>query len=182
MSSYVVNLYAGPGVGKSTMNSFIFANLKKQGFNAEIVTEYAKDIVYSGAKVQLEDQLFVMAKQNQRQWRLKKSGVEFIVSDSPLLLSEQYKRPDYFPEYFSNFLLEVFNSYNNINIYLNRVDRPFQQDGRVHDEAESRKIDIAIKHMLDKYGMKYLEVDAHESEVDRIIEYIMACKQEFESK
>ena len=39
----VVNLFAGPGTGKSTVAAQIFAHLKWQGFSCELVTEFAKE-------------------------------------------------------------------------------------------------------------------------------------------
>ncbi len=37
-----INFYGGPGTGKSSMAAAIFSNLKNEGINAELVTEYAK--------------------------------------------------------------------------------------------------------------------------------------------
>lgn len=42
----VINGYGGPGAGKSTACLEITAALKKEGYNAEYVQEYAKELVY----------------------------------------------------------------------------------------------------------------------------------------
>ena len=42
-STIVVNLFAGPGAGKSTGAAYIFSKLKMAGVDAEYVTEFAKD-------------------------------------------------------------------------------------------------------------------------------------------
>ena len=42
----VINLFGGPGVGKSTMCASIFSKLKILGFECEMATEYVKDIVF----------------------------------------------------------------------------------------------------------------------------------------
>lgn len=42
-STIVVNLFAGPGAGKSTGAAYIFAMLKMHGIDCELVTEFAKD-------------------------------------------------------------------------------------------------------------------------------------------
>ena len=39
----MVNFYAGPGSGKSTMAAAIFSRLKWKDVNCELVTEFAKD-------------------------------------------------------------------------------------------------------------------------------------------
>ena len=42
----VVNLFAGPGSGKSTTASGLFHLLKLDNKKTELVTEYAKDAIY----------------------------------------------------------------------------------------------------------------------------------------
>ena len=46
----VVNLFGTPGAGKSTGAAYIFSNLKMRGINAELVTEFAKDMVWEDNK------------------------------------------------------------------------------------------------------------------------------------
>lgn len=49
--SRIINLWAGPGSGKSTIAAYVFSKLKMKNINCELVTEYAKQLVYSGRKV-----------------------------------------------------------------------------------------------------------------------------------
>ena len=44
----VINLFGGPGCGKSTAASYIFSKLKMLGINAELATEFAKDKTWEG--------------------------------------------------------------------------------------------------------------------------------------
>lgn len=44
----VVNLYGAPCAGKSTAAAYIFSRLKMAGVNCELITEFAKDMVYDG--------------------------------------------------------------------------------------------------------------------------------------
>ena len=44
MKKTVVNLYGGPGAGKSTAALQLVAELKKRGINADYVSEYAKEL------------------------------------------------------------------------------------------------------------------------------------------
>ena len=46
----VVNLFAGPGAGKSTGAAYIFSMLKMAGIDTEYVNEYAKDKVWEDNK------------------------------------------------------------------------------------------------------------------------------------
>ena len=41
----VINLFGVPSAGKSTGAAYIFSRLKMAGVNAELVTEFAKDLV-----------------------------------------------------------------------------------------------------------------------------------------
>lgn len=42
----VINLFGGPGIGKSTLAAGLFEHMKIAGFNVELVNEYAKDMVW----------------------------------------------------------------------------------------------------------------------------------------
>ena len=42
----VINLYGGPGCGKSTVSSGLFYKMKSEGYCVEYVSEYAKDLTY----------------------------------------------------------------------------------------------------------------------------------------
>ena len=43
-----INIYGGPGVGKSTLAASIFAFMKKRGDNVELVQEFVKQFAYLG--------------------------------------------------------------------------------------------------------------------------------------
>lgn len=60
----IVNLYAGPGSGKSTGAAYIFSKLKLKDIDAEYVSEYAKDRVWQNDQFPLEHcQLYITGKQ-----------------------------------------------------------------------------------------------------------------------
>ena len=45
-NTLIVNLFGGAGIGKSTLMARIFSELKVQGYDCEMVTEFAKDLVW----------------------------------------------------------------------------------------------------------------------------------------
>ena len=45
-NSLTVNLFGGPGTGKSTTSAAVFSLLKMHGVNAELITEFAKDLTW----------------------------------------------------------------------------------------------------------------------------------------
>ena len=58
-NTLVINLFGGPGCGKSTTMARIFADLKIQGYNAEMVSEFAKDLVYEQRQETMKDELYL---------------------------------------------------------------------------------------------------------------------------
>ena len=51
----VINLFAGPGTGKSTTAAGLFYKMKSKGYMVELVTEFAKDLVYQESFFRLKD-------------------------------------------------------------------------------------------------------------------------------
>ena len=126
----VINLMGGPGSGKSTAASGIFYRLKKMGVNCELVLEFAKDKVWEEAFRTIDDQIYIFAKQYHKLWRLR-DKVDVIITDSPLLVSIFYNKTP--SKYFNNFVIEQFNSFDNMTYFIERPDR-YQQSGRIKEE------------------------------------------------
>ena len=65
-------------------------------------------------------------------------------------------------------VLDVFNQYENINIFLDRPD-DFQDEGRFQDYQQSLDFDNKIKSIMDKNGIDYRTLKVN----DKTIEYIL---------
>ena len=85
----VINLFAGPGCGKSTTASGVFSELKRIGVNCEYVQEYAKDLVWGKNFKALSNQIHVYGEQHNRIFRLK-GEVDVIITDSPPVMGMVY--------------------------------------------------------------------------------------------
>lgn len=157
----VINLFAGPGAGKSTIRAGVFAKLKRLGFKVEEVTEYAKDKTWEDNISALSDPLYMLANQNRRLYRLN-SKVDMVISDSPLLLSINYTPLEYLPQTFQNLVWELWDTYENINFFIRRT-KAYQKFGRSQDEHEAIEIDDRIRTMLEEKGISYVEVKGDES-------------------
>jgi len=166
----VINLFGGPGLGKSTIASGLFYRMKVAGFQVESVTEYAKDVVWDQAPTKFSDQLYITAKQNRKLWRLQ-DQVEWIVSDSPLLLGLHYAPPDYFPQFYRKFLFELWDHYTNRNFLLERTT-PYDPIGRNQNEQEAKEVDFAIREMLISKNIPFMSLTSDDKTVDRIFEEI----------
>lgn len=109
-SPLLINLFAGPSAGKTTAALELTAALKKKGFNVEYVSEYAKELVLENKTELLKNQVHVTDEQFHRLDRLRNSGVEIIVTDSPVLLGKVYGEGKISREYGEK-LLTYHNSF-----------------------------------------------------------------------
>ena len=80
----VINLFGGPGVGKSTAAAGLFYEMKKRQLSVELVTEYAKDMVWENRQNILDDQIYIFAKQQRRIARLRDHHIDWVITDSPI--------------------------------------------------------------------------------------------------
>lgn len=167
-SPLVINLFAGPSAGKTTAALELTAALKKKGFNVEYVSEYAKELVLENKTELLKNQVHVTDEQYHRLDRLRKSGVQIIVTDSPVLLGKVYGEGRISQEYGEK-ILAYHNSFNNFNLFVNRGDT-FQTEGRVHNLEQSKELDAKITAMLQdsKIFFGYYNHDEIDKTVDRI--------------
>ena len=85
----VVNLFSGPGAGKSTIAAELFAKLKWEGIDCELVTEFAKELVWEQRHDTFRNQIYIFGKQHQMVFRVL-GKVDVVVTDSPFILSAVY--------------------------------------------------------------------------------------------
>ena len=141
--------------------------MKLRKFNVELVTEVAKDFVWENRYQCLNDQLYVSASQNHRLERLR-NKVDWAITDSPLLLSLVYIPDGYYKNY-KPLMLEIFNSYDCQNFYLNRV-KSYSKIGRMQTEKESDMVAERIKNELKRNRIKFIEVDGDEEASQKIFD------------
>ena len=170
----VVNLYAGPSAGKSTMAAGLFHEAKSAGLNCELVTEYAKDVVWEKSFEVLNDQMYIFGKQNHRQ-RILLGQVDLLITDSPLMLSTVYGEPETISssqETFNKLVRESFDSYDNMNFYIQRVKK-FQGKGRVQDEERAQDLDDRVFKMLDAEKIYHSIIMGNKAGLQQILTMIM---------
>lgn len=156
----VVCMFGAPCAGKTVAAMELTAMLKKKGISAEYVSEVAKDIIHDETTVLYQHQDWISAEQNRRQRRLV-GKYEYIVTDSPIMLSIFYLPPNYYPS-FPQLVLEKHHSYDNINFYLNRV-AAYDRTGRYQDEEGARELDLRLRGYLknEGYPVTYLDSDSN---------------------
>lgn len=157
--SKVINLFGGPGVGKSTRMGEIFAKLKKDDISVEMAPEFAKEMVWQEETPQiLNNQIYIFGVQQNRIHRLL-GKVDVIITDAPLMNSILYDSTG--NESFHQLAYDQFKELDNINILLEREDQDYQNNGRVQDEVDAKKIDERLKRILTEYSIPYYRFRMH---------------------
>lgn len=149
----VVNLFGAPGAGKSTGAAYIFAMLKMAGFNAELITEYAKDKTWEENFKALKNQAYLFGEQSYKM-SCCADKVDVIVTDSPLLLNIVYNNDSRLTDNFNATVVDVFNSYCNMNYFITRRKK-YNPVGRNQSESEASQIGQQILKMLNKNNFDY---------------------------
>jgi nicotinamide riboside kinase len=168
----VINILGGSGIGKSTTAAGLFYEMKKMRLEVELVQEYAKDLVWEKRSNVLEDQIYVFAKQQRRIRRLMDNNIEWVITDSPLLLSLVYLRPHTLSDNFHKLVMEVFSHYENHNFLLSRnVEyKPLGRNQKTQQQAEV--FDQKVKQILISEGLPYRCITGGEPAVNSILREI----------
>lgn len=173
----VINIFGGPGVGKSTVAAGLFFRMKCKGMSVELIPEFAKSLTYEKRfDVLTNDQLYIFANQH-RSINVVAQDVEYVIVDSPLLLTQIYFNPE------SNLgelnllmplVLNMFNRYPNDNYLLTRNSKlPYQEYGRSQTLDEAKEIDGEVAHYLRSHSIPHREVMASESAVELILQDVL---------
>ena len=164
-------LYAGPGSGKSTMAAWAYSALKIQGRSIELVREHVKNWVYENRPPQSFDQVFLFAAQMRAEDVVLRSGVEMLVTDSPLFLSlcyaEKYGTPGW--RHLLPLCEEFEATYPSIDILLHRRSA-YDPKGRFQDEKAALEIDAMIRERLVARGKPFYEAKTDEDVIRAIRE------------
>lgn len=142
----IVNLYGGPGCGKSTLAAATFAVLKQRQVSAELVTEFAKECAWEGREGPLRCQPYVFGQQMWRIERLRGRGVDVVVSDSPILLSAVYA-PVGTPPAFKEAVQAYARGQKAMSVWVRRV-KAYDPRGRFQNENEAMALDDQIERAV----------------------------------
>lgn len=156
----VVNMFGGPGTGKSVTAADLFSRMKKNGKKAELVHEVAKDYVWEDWAHIFGEQDFIFGNQHRLIRRLVYHDVDYAIVDSSIILGIFYM-PEWFPKSFIPFVVDVFKTYSNVNVMFERnPEIPYQQWGRNETEEQAKEKDRQIRDFFDANGIPYITVMA----------------------
>ena len=172
----VINLFAGPGCGKSSTAAALFAEMKLRGYSVELVREVVKDWAYEGKVPCKYDQVYLFGAQARSEYILY-GQVDYVITDSPVLLCgfyEQYhlKRELTYPSIVNFLEMAKQEGTEHINLFLKR-HKPFVQKGRYQTEEQSKQVDIDMKQWLASKNVEFIEIDCLDRErVEEILKLI----------
>ena len=159
MTTYI-NIFGGPGIGKSTTSAEVFYSMKRTGKNVELVSEVAKGFVWEGRGETLQIQPYVLLKQYRDLIRLQ-GKVDYVITDSPMLLGVLYGKkinphlPDSYFQFIADCHSQIFTP--SINILLKR-SFGYSESGRYQTEDEAHQLDADMKKILDEKAVDYKEM------------------------
>ena len=151
----VINLFGGPGCGKSSLASYIYSYLKSHHYSVGLLQEFATQLILNKNIEALKKQYWVITNQLYNQELLEES-YNIVITDSPILLGEIYDIDEnsVTKELLKVLMTEKFKEKENINIFIRRdLKKEFSLDGRVHDLSESLKKDVEIENMLKSHSV-----------------------------
>jgi hypothetical protein len=176
--SKLINLFGGPGIGKSSIAAGIFYKLKKKHVSCNNPYEFPKTLAWDNNIPAIKDQLYVFA--NQHRGIAQSYGkVDYIIIDSPILFSKIYHSyytegypAEFYGDSFHKMILELHNKYDNINILLERANGVHNDEERFQNYEESLMIDKLCKKVLEENNIPYHTVKVGKNTVKEILKLI----------
>lgn len=150
-------MLAGPGAGKSASALILAGQMKARGYKVEYIREIPKELFWDERTGMFTEQDWILANQNNLFRRMLSHDIDYIVTDTSMLLGLAY-RADWVPKSFDAWLLDVYRSYNNITFYVGRGDIPYVQTGRNENSEQAREIDAKVCTILHQHEIDFTTV------------------------
>ena len=167
-----IGLIGAPGCGKSTLAAYVFAMLKDQGVDGELITEYIREHVNRHKRVpSITFQSIIYERQLEKE-KIVPATLDFFITDSPHILSYifaslyiDYNDPDQIEllgDLYLKFLSQSRNAYD--LVYVLEHTHPPKDDGVRYQTVEEMDLLVrSIPTFLDMHQVKYLVLDSEMS-------------------
>lgn len=169
-----IQIFGGPGVGKSTLAARAFSELKSLQYNVGLVQEYVKEFaVHGDDRPKYWDYVHTFGEQMRREYLLFKQGHEVIVTCSPLLLQCVYaeKHARCCSDELIQLALKFEQDVPNVSFFILRSkDQPYSTDGRWETFEQAKGMDREIQSFLSWYDVPLILL--RYDEVDKIVKEV----------
>jgi len=173
--------YGAPGAGKTTLTHDVFVSSKKSKKNCEVVSELAREWAYLNRPIQSMDQVFLFASQLHREdTLLSRSKVDFVITDSPIILNSYYGYkcdPGLYDSYIS-FARRFDEKYPALHFFCPvNPSYKFDTEGRFHSAEDAKKISEEMLNYLYTYlNPSELTILSNENRLDTVLEILAKNK------
>jgi hypothetical protein len=161
-----VNLFAGPGCGKSLLAAYLYDRLARDGWTVELTREAIKPDAYRKAfssEWGWNKALFDRQLDRERDWLEAGVAGMHLVTDSPLMLNCFYMA-DRVPDEAVGCLEHARaweRRHPSVNLFLRRSDRfGYQAAGRYQDKKAAELLDLRVAQFLRNEDIETFEFDA----------------------
>lgn len=176
--SRLINLFGGPGIGKSSIAAGIFYKLKKKHISCNNPYEFPKTLAWDNNIPAIKDQLYVFA--NQHRGIAQSYGkVDYIVIDSPILFSLIYNTyytkgypAEFYGDSFNQMVVDLHHKYDSINILLERAEGVHNEEERFQNFEESLAIDKLCKQILEEQNIPFHTIKVGKNTVKDILKLL----------
>ena len=157
-----VNLFAGPGTGKSTTAAEIYVLLKKAGVDVELVREFAKDLVWRDVIKEYFQEDIARGQKEREDILIGK--VDVIVTDSPYIQGAVYSEIGEAERIYGDSIKreKYGRDLHNVNIFLERTKK-YKTVGREQTEEEAKELDQEIKEFLIENSINHKSLSTNEA-------------------
>jgi len=164
----VINIIGGPACDKSLFSAGIILHLHLHLKTVEQVPDYAKSLVWRKDYEALRNQ-YQIAQEQFHMLELLDGQVQYVVNECslPQLLYYNAHYPDNICDVGKTRaqILQWYGQHDNINLLVERGDRPYVHTGRFQDEEGARAVDRGLRLTLDEERIAHTIVRA---EIDAI--------------
>lgn len=155
----IINMFGGPGRGKSTYAYLLAGLLKLNNYKAELVVEFVKFSAYKKAGFDIQDQLYLTTRYNHF-FEILNKQVDVIVTDSSLLHSLAYADDINQNKTEIDLATALYNKWDNVGFVIPRK-ATYLEYGRSQTKEEAvqldKKIFELIKDRPEIFDLSYLE-------------------------
>jgi len=182
-----IALLGAPGCGKSTLAAYVYAMLKDEGLDGDLVQEYIREHINKHKKVpSITFQSIVYERQLEKE-KILPLDLDFFVTDSPHILSYIYAsmyinysdidQVELLGDLYLKFLRESRTAYDLVYV-LEHNHEPKMDDGvRYQTEDEMKVLKEGIPHFLDMHKVDYRLMDKNLSTKKRAKKIVKDVKK-----
>jgi len=159
----LINFIAGPGVGKSTKAAELYAKMKELGYSVELVREVAKEWAWEKRKINEFDQVYLAGQQIRKESMLF-GKVDYIITDSPVLLAGFYMERNHKHGYLTEMIKSYYSSAELHKVktknYILTRQKEYDPNGRFESEEEVNILDIELEKYFEYFDLKSLKTNS----------------------